>query len=78
MSYSTYAAIDIGPSKLSMKIYEVSKTKGIRELSHTRQPLALGAEVYTHGVVSYKTTKEICQTLNDFKRIMQDFGANQW
>lgn len=32
MSYSTYAAIDIGPSKLSMKIYEVSKTKGIREI----------------------------------------------
>lgn len=28
MSYSTCAAIDIGPSKLSMKIYEVSKPRG--------------------------------------------------
>ena len=33
MAISTYAAIDVGSSELSMKIYEVSKQNGIRELT---------------------------------------------
>ena len=32
MALSTFAAIDIGTSQLSMKIYEVSRQHGIKEL----------------------------------------------
>ena len=77
MAFTTYAAIDIGSSKISMKIYELSGTKGIRELSLIRHPLALGADVYTNGSLSYQTTQEICRTLNDFKRIMNDFDVDE-
>ena len=78
MAISTYAAIDIGTSQLSMKIYEVSRQHGIKELTHVRHKLFLGAETYSKGIISYQTVNEICTTLNDFKRIMSDFRTKNW
>ena len=78
MAISTYAAIDVGSSDLSMKIYEVSKQHGIRELTHVRHRLAKNGETYTDGFISYQTTEEICNTLNDFKRIMEEFHTDSW
>lgn len=78
MAISTYAAIDVGSSELSMKIYEVSRQDGIRELSHVRHKLSLGAETYTKGFISYETIEEICHILNDFKRIMGEFHTTSW
>ena len=75
MASTTFAAIDVGSSELSMKIYDLSKQRGIRELTHIRHKISLGAETYTKGFISYQTIDEICNTLNDFKRIMAEFGA---
>lgn len=75
MAISTYATIDVGSSTLSMKIYEVSKPRGIRELTHVRHKLPLGAETYTKGFISYQTVNEICTILNDFRRIMAEFNT---
>lgn len=78
MAFSTYAAIDVGSGDLSMKIYEVSKLHGIHELTHVRHRLARNGETYTEGFISYQTTEEICNTLNDFKRIMEEFRVDTW
>ena len=76
MASTTFAAIDVGSNELTMKIYELSKQKGIRELNYVRHKLSLGTETYTKGFISYQTIDEICNTLNDFKRIMADFGVD--
>lgn len=78
MSIKTYAAIDVGSSELCMKIYELSRQKGLRELTYVRHHLSLGAETYTKGFISYRTINEICRTLNDFKRIMNDFQTKDY
>lgn len=78
MATTIYATIDVGSSALSMKIYEVSKQHGLRELSHVRHKLSLGAETYTKGFISYQTIDEICSTLNCFKRDMAEFGAESY
>ena len=70
MASTTYAAVHVGSNELCMKIYEMSRQNGIRQLTYVRHPLSLGAESYTEGVISYQTLSEICNTLNDFKRIM--------
>lgn len=75
MANNVYGAINLGSSELSLKIYEISKKKGIRELTHVRRKIELGAETYTTGFVSYKSTNEICKTLNDFARMMKEFGV---
>ncbi|MCH5264928.1 MAG: exopolyphosphatase [Lachnospiraceae bacterium] len=78
MAISTYAAIDIGSGELSMKLYEVSKQRGICELTHVRHKFSLGAEIYAKGFISYQTIGEICNTLNDFKRIINEYQTASW
>lgn len=73
MAITTYAAIDAGSSELAMKIFEISKTHGIVELTHLRHKLSLGSEIFTSGSISFKTTSEICRVLRDFKNIMNEY-----
>ena len=75
MPLTTFAAIDVGSNELSMKIYDMSRQRGIHELTYVRHRLSLGAETYTKGFISYQTIDEICHTLNDFKRMMAEFGT---
>lgn len=78
MAIKTYAAIDVGSNELCMKIYELSRQKGLRELTYVRHRLSLGAETYTKGFVSYQTINEICNTLNNFKRVMNEFQTENY
>ena len=78
MAASTYATIDIASHELSMKIYEISKQHGIRELSHVRHKLPMSSETYADGIISYQTIEEICHTLNDFKRLMSEWKTTRW
>ncbi|MBO6109225.1 MAG: exopolyphosphatase [Eubacterium sp.] len=75
MAGHIYGAINLGSSELALKIFEINKKNGIRELTHVRKKYAIGAETYSTGVISYKTMTEICETLNDFTRIMNEFGV---
>lgn len=75
MASITFAAIDVGSHELSMKIYEMSKQRGIRELTYVRHKISLGTETYTKGFISYQSVDEICKILNDFKRIIKEYGA---
>ena len=70
-----YAAINLGSSELALKIFEISKKKGITELTHVRRKFAIGVETYSTGFVSYRSITEICDTLNDFSRIIKEFGV---
>lgn len=78
MAITTYAAIDLGSGELAMKIFEVSKSNGIVELTHLRHKLSLGTEIFAHGHVSYKTMSEICQVLRDFKEIMYEYRVTSY
>ena len=73
MAISIYAAINIASQELSLKIYELSKARGIHELSHVRHKIALSSEIYQGGTISYSTIEEICTVLNDFKRLMDEW-----
>lgn len=78
MAINTYAAIDVGSGELAMKIYEVSKAHGIRELTHLRHKMSLGSEIFSHGQVSYQTMSEICRVLRDYKKIMQEYQVSTY
>ncbi|MBO4396849.1 MAG: hypothetical protein J5819_10970 [Eubacterium sp.] len=76
MAGHIYGAINLGSSELALKIYEISKKNGITELTHVRKKYSIGSETYSTGVVSYRSMTEICSTLNDFTRIMEEFGVD--
>lgn len=78
MIITTYAAIDVGSNGLSMKIYEVSKGKGIVELTHIRHKLSIGSEIFANHQITYKTLSEICRVLKDFKKIMEEYNVTAY
>lgn len=55
MPMQMLAAIDVGSSEVSMKIYQFSKRTGIQELEYIRSMVEMGADTYNTGVISYDT-----------------------
>ena len=78
MAVMTFAAIDIGSYEVSMTIFELSKKNGFRELNDVRYSLELGKGVYSNGKLDTQMLDVLCETLNDFKRMMQDFGVVEY
>ena len=68
--FTTFAAIDIGSYEVSMRIFELSKRIGFRELDDVRFRLEPGKTVYSTGTLSMEMVDSICEVLIDFKRIM--------
>ena len=66
----TFAAIDIGSYEVSMKIFELSKRIGFRELNDVRYSLELGKGAYANGRIDTEMLDVLCEILNDFKRLM--------
>ena len=60
MAVKTFAAIDIGSYELSMKIFEVSKKNGTRQIDHIRYSIDMGTESYTTGKLSFERVDELC------------------
>ncbi len=78
MAMTTFAAIDIGSYEVSIKIFELSKKMGLRELNHVRFRLELGKEAYASGRLDMDLVEALCDILEDFKRIMAEFGVTEY
>lgn len=78
MMITTYAAIEIGSSQASMKIFEVSKKKGIRELESIRSPLELGADTYAFGKISHPAANKLCTILCGFAEKMKEYAITDY
>lgn len=78
MAVTTFAAIDLGSYEVSMKIFELSKKVGFRELNDVRSSLQLGKTAYSQGRLDRDMVDELCEILNDFQRIMKEFGVEEY
>ena len=73
-----FAAIDIGSSQMSMKIFQIDKNSGITVIEHCASNIAIGKETYNYGKISYELTGEICSCIESFKRIMKEYGVTEY
>ena len=78
MAVKTFAAIEVGSSHLAMKIYEISKRLGFRELDHVRYMISLGVDTYTKGVIGYEKVNEICEVLKKFRFKMDEYQVDDY
>ena len=78
MSVRTFAAIDVGSYELSMKIFEVSKARGMKEIDHIRHSIDMGTETYSTGKLSYERVDELCRILREFKGIMKSYQVEDY
>lgn len=78
MAVKTFAAIDVGSYELSMKIFEVSKNYGMKEIDHIRHGIDMGTESYITGKLSYNRVEELCRILREFGDIMKSYQVSDY
>ncbi len=78
MAVTTFAAIDISSYEICMKIFEFSRKGGFRTVDDIRYRLNLGVGVYSAGSMEVDKVDTICEVLNDFSRIMAEYGVKEY
>lgn len=78
MAISTFAAIDVGSYEVSMKVFEMSKKLGLRELDYIRSRLELGKGAYSTGKIEPSMVDELCDILTGFQEIMAGYGVKDY
>lgn len=76
MQYTVFAAIDIGSYELEMKIFELSRSKGMKEIDCIRHRLEMGKDTYATGKISIEKVEELCQILQSFVDIMKGYKVS--
>ncbi len=75
MACTMFGAIDVGSYEVNLKIYEISARKGICVVNHVRHRMELGKDAYATGRIGTELVDELCAVLQDFQRIMKEFGV---
>jgi len=78
MQYKMFAAIDIGSYEVGMKIYELSRSKGMKEIDSVAHRLELGKEAYAAGKISVEKIESLCRLLQSFKTIMAGYKVDAY
>ncbi len=68
-------AIDIGSSAMRMNIAEYTPDAPIRILEELTHPVSTGADTFRHGRILPETLFSICSILDDFLRLLDDYGV---
>lgn len=75
MAIHTFAAIYIGTYDVSLKVFEFPDKKKMREVDHIRARLDLGREAFVKGRIGYELVDALCDTLAEFRQIIQGYKA---
>ena len=78
MKITTFAAIYIGSYEVSLKIFELSRGKPIREIDHVRARVEIGKEVYQKENIGYELMDELARLLLEFKKIMEGYKTGAY
>lgn len=71
----TIAAIDVGSNAIRLAIASVNPTGEYQMLYVGREPVRLGQDVFTKGVISSQTTDRMLQTFTDFKQKIKEHAV---
>ncbi len=69
------AAIDIGSSAIRMDVAEVRPDGAYHVLDSLKKGVQLGKDTFTEGHISEETIRAACDSLRDFKRVMDTYGV---
>ncbi|MDD6071277.1 MAG: HD domain-containing protein [Clostridiales bacterium] len=75
MAVKTFAAIDVGSTDVSMKIFEITSKRGYRQLDYVSNIIELGSDTYADGYVSQDSIEKLCDILIRFSKKMREYGV---
>ena len=72
------AAIDIGSSAIRMDVAEVRPDGSYHILDSLKKGVQLGKDTFTEGHIGEETIRAACDSLRDFKRVMDTYGVMRY
>lgn len=78
MTLKTYAAIEVGSKELVLKVYEIGKRIGIRQLDCVKYMLDLGSSAYSDKSIGYEQVNELCDVLKKFKLKLEEYRVDDY
>lgn len=78
MAITIFAAIDVGSHETSMRIYEISKKHGVRELEYIHHTAKLGYETFSTRHISYQSIDKLCNILDGFSQKMKEYQIKDY
>lgn len=73
MAMTTYGAIVISAVDITLRIYEINKKNGIKQLDELVHVMNYGQEIYAEGLISFDSADEICRVLIEYQRKLQEY-----
>ena len=73
-----FGAIDVGSHEIELRIYELSKKNGIRQMDDVVHMIDLGTDTYNDGRISFAHVAQVKHVLTDFRRIMEGYGVRDY
>lgn len=78
MNIHTFGAIYIGSNEVSLKIFEISAKRKIREIDYVRTRIELARDTYSKGSIGYELVETLCDTLEEFTTIMEGYRVDSY
>ncbi|MBQ6779100.1 MAG: hypothetical protein IJP51_06365, partial [Acidaminococcaceae bacterium] len=75
-TYTTLAAIHLGSEMLRLRIVEYRSLSRIKVIEQCEYPIRLGEEAFKNKSIPFSMVEEICQVLQGFKELMQEYGTD--
>lgn len=71
-----FASIYIGSYETTMRVYEINKEKGLKEIDCLKMQSDIIKDVLRLGSISQETIDRLCRVLNDMKKTMQSYAVD--
>ena len=78
MAVHLFGAIDVGSYVYEMKIFELSRKGGIRQIDNIRHMMDIGTDTYHTGKVSRAHLAELKRILSESQQIMKNYGVEAY
>ena len=78
MAVHLFGAIDVGSYVYEMKIFELSRKGGIRQIDNIRHMMDIGTDTYHTGKVSRAHLAELKRILSESQKIMKNYGVEAY
>ena len=73
-----FASIYIGSYETTMKVFEISKQKGVKTIDTLKIPSDVIKDVMDQGSILPETVSKLCRVLNDMKRTMNSYKVDSY
>lgn len=75
---SLFAVIHVGSEQVSMQIVEYQSIHDIKIIDKASRNVVLGEETFKTGRISFGVVREICDLLNGFRRMLNEYGVRDY